>query len=77
MLERDKRLVEEAVHERGQEIRELNIAKDTLTNRLQSTEIERDTLQERMHVTVSQMNQDIGELQKSIGLQNVRLEECK
>lgn len=53
MLDRDKRLVEEAVHERGQEIRELNVAKDTVTNRLQSTEIERDTLQERMHVTVS------------------------
>ena len=30
-----------------------------------------------MHVTVSQMNQDIGELQKSIGLQNIRFEESK
>ena len=37
VIERDKRLVEEAVHERGQEIRELNIAKDTLTNQLQAT----------------------------------------
>ena len=30
-----------------------------------------------MHVTVSQMNQDIGELQKSIGLQNIRFEESR
>lgn len=44
---------------------------------MQAAEIERDTLQERMHVTVSQMNQDIGELQKSIGLQNIRFEESK
>ena len=44
---------------------------------MQAAEIERDTLKERMHVTVSQMNQDIGELQKSIGLQNIRFEESK
>ena len=53
MLERNKRLVEEAVHEKSQDIRELHTAKNTLANRLQATEIERDTLQERMHVTVS------------------------
>ena len=28
-------------------------------------------------MTVSQMNQDIGELQKSIGLQNIRFEESR
>lgn len=42
---------------------------------MKAVEIERDTVKERMQVTISQMNQDISELQKSIGLQNLRLED--
>ena len=52
-------------------------ANERTTNHLKAVEIERDTVQERMQVTVAQMNQDISSLQKSIGLQNVRIDEGK
>lgn len=48
-----------------------------MTSHLKAVEIERDTIQDRMQVTVSQMNSDIHDLQKSIGLQNVRLDEAR
>ena len=62
---------------RGKELRDLQEYNERTTNHLKAVEIERDTVQERMQVTVSQMNQDIAELQKSMGLQNVRLDEGK
>ena len=48
-----------------------------MSSHLKAVEIERDTIQDRMQVTVSQMNSDIHDLQKSIGLQNVRLDEAR
>ena len=39
-----------------------------MSSHLKAVEIERDTIQDRMQVTVSQMNSDIHDLQKSIGL---------
>ncbi len=69
-------MAQEEVVQRGREIRDLNETKEMLQNRVKAVEIERDTLQERMQVTVSQMNQDINDLQKSIGIQNMKVEEA-
>ena len=75
-IDGEKRMAQDEVVQRGREIRDLNETKEMLQNRLKAVEIERDTLQERMQVTVSQMNQDINDLQKSIGIQNMKLEEA-
>lgn len=47
---------------RGSEIRDLHQQNDRTSNHLKAVQIERDTIQERMQVTVAQMNQDIAEL---------------
>ena len=45
--------------QRGKELRDMLEAKDHISNQLKAAEIERDTVHERLQVTVSQMNDDI------------------
>ena len=52
-LEGEKRIVEDAVIQRGKDIRDLEEDKDRVENHLKAVEIERDTIHERMQVTVS------------------------
>lgn len=60
----------------NQELRDLMEEKDRVQNHLNAVQIEKETLQDRMQMTVSQLNQDIADLHKSIGLQNCRLEDA-
>mmetsp|Transcript_30654 Transcript_30654/g.40790 ORF Transcript_30654/g.40790 Transcript_30654/m.40790 type:complete len:285 (+) Transcript_30654:1295-2149(+) len=74
-LESDKRSLQEQLASRGMEVRDQHEQIERHLHHIKALEIERDTVQERMQVTVSQMNAEITELQRSIGLKNVRLDE--
>jgi len=58
------------------DIRDLQDQVERHINHIKALEIDKDTLNERNHMTVSQLNHELSEMQRQLGLKNVRLDEA-